>query len=179
MTLINLTIKLNTVLDLLPFPTPMYEISAPLITAFSLKLSPFWPKDPALWFLQVETQLATSSINQHLSQYNYLVESLLPETAREVCDVKMNRPEDNPYDTLKACLISCISLNQSQRVQKLISLRPLGDLRPSQLCRHLSSSLKTMVISCIENLSLSSSFISTVNLEISPNDDNAGNDFLG
>ena len=49
----------------------------------------------------------------------------------------MNKPEDNPYDTLKACLISRISLNQSQRVQKLLSLRSLGDFRPSQLLRQI------------------------------------------
>ena len=36
----------------------------------------------------------------------------------------MNRPEDSPYDTLKACLISRTSLNQSQRVQKLLSNHP-------------------------------------------------------
>ena len=46
----------------------------------------------------------------------------------------MTRPEDNPYDTLKACLICHTSLNQSQSV---LSLRPLGDLIPSQLLRQI------------------------------------------
>ena len=94
------------------FSTPMDEVPATILHAVSLKLPLLWPEDPALFFLSTNNGLIT----------NYVAASLLPEISREV-------PEDNPYDTLKTCLISCTSLNQSQRVQK--------DLRPIQLLRQI------------------------------------------
>ena len=42
-----------------------------------------------------------------------------------------------PFDTLKECLVSRTSLTESQRMQKLLSLEPLGDQKPSQLLRRI------------------------------------------
>ena len=85
----------------------------------------------------MEVKFATRNIDQQLTQYNYVVIYLLPGTAEELRGIIINGPEDNPYDTLKACLFFHISLNQSQRMQILPSLRPLGDLRPFQLLRQI------------------------------------------
>ena len=101
----------------------------------SLKLPPFWQEDLALWFHQVEAQFATKGITQQLTQYHYIVGSLAPETAREIRDVIVTIPATNPFDTLKECLISLTSLTESQRMQELLSLEPLGDQKPSQLLR--------------------------------------------
>ena len=79
----------------------MDKVPAPIVHAVSLKLPPFLDEDPALWFHQVEAQFDTRNINQQLTQYNYVIASLLPETAQVMCDVVMIRPEDNPYDTLR------------------------------------------------------------------------------
>ena len=103
----------------------------------SLKLPPFWQEDPALWFHQVEAQIATKDITQQLTKYHYIVGSLAPETAREVRDVIVTIPATNPFDILKECLISGTSLTESERMQKLLSLEPLGDQKPSQLLRRI------------------------------------------
>ena len=97
----------------------------------SLKLPPFWQEDPALWFHQVEAQFATKGITQQLTKYHYVVGSLAPEIAREVRDVIVTVPAIAPFDTLKECLVSPISLTESKRMQKLLSLESLGDQKPS------------------------------------------------
>ena len=103
----------------------------------SLKLPPFWQDDPALWFHQVEAQFATKGITQQLTKYNYIVSSLAPEIGREVRDVIVTVPADAPFDTLKERLVSRTSLTESQRMQKLLSLQPLGDQKTSQLLRRI------------------------------------------
>lgn len=102
-----------------------------------MKLPPFWPHDPALWFHQVEAQFTTRNITQQTTKFNHIVGSLAPETATEVRDIIFNVPAVNPYIVLKERLISRTSMPQAQRMQSLLSLPPLGDLRPSQLLRRM------------------------------------------
>ena len=85
----------------------------------------------------MEAQFATKGITQQLTKYHYIVGSLAFETAREVYDVIVTIPATNPFDTKKECHISCTSLTESQRMQKLLSLEPLGDQKSSQLLRHI------------------------------------------
>ena len=103
----------------------------------SLKLPPFWQEDPALWFHQMEAQFATKGITQQVTKYHYIVGSLAPEIAREVRDVIVTVPAVAPFDTLKERLVSRTSLTESQRMQKLLSLEPLGDQKPSQLLQRI------------------------------------------
>ena len=93
----------------------------------SLKLPPFWQENPAHWFHQVEAQFATKGITQQLTKYHYIIDSLAPEIAREVRYVIVTVLAVVPFDTLKERLVSCTFLTESQRMQKLLSLEPLGD----------------------------------------------------
>ena len=54
------------------------------IAAVNLKLLPFWPSDPDLWFTQVEAQFRTQGITAQKTKY---VTSLSPEFATQVCDI--------------------------------------------------------------------------------------------
>ena len=103
----------------------------------SLKLPPFLQEDPALWFQQIDAQFSTMRITQQLTKYHYIVGSLAPDTARKVYDVIITIPATNPFDTMKEHLISCISLAEYQRMQKLISLEQLGNQKPSQLLKRI------------------------------------------
>ena len=111
--------------------------SSSAVHSDSPKELPFWQGDPALFFYQVEAKFATEGILQQLTKYHYIVGSLAPETAREVRDVMVTIPATNPFDTLKEHPMSCTSLKESQRMQKLHSLEQLGDQKSFQLLRHM------------------------------------------
>ena len=75
------------------------------VAAASIKLPPFWPADPHIWFAQVEAQFATRKITTQQAMYEYVVSSLTPDLATEVHNLILTTPEDHPHDTLKAQLI--------------------------------------------------------------------------
>ena len=65
-----------TIVDLSRFETlramdePL-EVKAPL-AAVSLKLPPFWPKDPIIWFAQMEAQFQTRNITSQSTKFAYM-----------------------------------------------------------------------------------------------------------
>ena len=77
----------------------------PVTSAISIKLAPYWPSDPALWFSQVEAQIRTRAITSELTKYAYVVGSLQPEVAQEVRDLLINPPAETPYIKLKTELV--------------------------------------------------------------------------
>ena len=79
--------------------------AAPTIAAVSVKLPPFWPQDPEVWFAQVEAQFTTKRVTVQKTKFDYVISSLSPEVAMEVRDLLLKPPTDNPYNTLKAQLI--------------------------------------------------------------------------
>ncbi len=76
----------------------------------TIKIPPFWPSDPELWFAQVEAQFAIKQITVQNTKYSHVVAALSPEAATEVRDLILNPPETNLYDVLKKSLIERVSL---------------------------------------------------------------------
>ena len=114
--------------------TTKSELSAPdhataPVSAVSVKLPPYWPNDPVIWFAQVEAQFLTRGITSELTKYSYVIASLQPSIAQEVRDLLINTPADQPYTKLKEELIKRTSESEQKRLQKLLTTEELGDVK--------------------------------------------------
>lgn len=103
------------------------------VTAVTVKLPPFWPRDPAVWFLQAESQFAIRGVTQEITKYHHLVASLDQDTACRVVAILQNPPAVDPYSALKKQLVKTFTLSEHERARRLLHLPPLGDRTPSEL----------------------------------------------
>lgn len=122
-------------------PSVSSAASSPGISAVACRLPPFSAKHPDVWFLQAEASFRVSHITSQETRFNHLQQSLPIEIAVEVRDILANPPTTNPYDTLKAAILSRTSPSERQRFQGLLSAEELGDRRPSQLLHELQTLL--------------------------------------
>jgi hypothetical protein len=109
----------------------------PIVGAVSLKIPPFRPADPHIWFAQVEVQFCTRGISSEKTKFDHVVASLTPEYAQEIRDLILSPPTTTPYTTLKFQLIQRIAVSRQCRFQQLIHSEDLGDRRPTQLLRQM------------------------------------------
>lgn len=120
--------------------TPLTPASAE-ISAVNLRLPPFWPTDPELWFAQVEAQFGCRRITSQRSRFDHVVSSLSPEFAAEVRDLLLSPPTDNPYSVLKTQLTKRTTLSAQRKLQQLLTGEELGDRKPTQLLRRIQQLL--------------------------------------
>ena len=103
------------------------------VAAIQLKLPPFWPKDPELWFVQKEAQFTTWGITVSSTKFDYIVASLSPEFATKVRDLLLCPLQKTHYNELKTELNNRTSTSEQSHLQELPSAEELGDRMPSQV----------------------------------------------
>ncbi|KAH9382922.1 hypothetical protein HPB48_023552 [Haemaphysalis longicornis] len=113
----------------------------PTVSSVDGKLPPFWTADPALWFIQVESQVAARRITADLTKYHYVVSSLPPDIASEIRDLLLAPPVENAYPMLKETRVRRVTPSEPQRLQQLLRDTQLGDRTPSELLRHMKQLL--------------------------------------
>ena len=124
-----------------PTPPPRPRRDAGTVSAVALKLPPFWPVDPTVWFAQVEAQFSFRGVVQQRTRFDYVIAALAPEVAAEVRDLILHPPEERPYDLLKEALVKRTESSEQRRLQQLLTSEELGDRKPSQLLRRMQQLL--------------------------------------
>lgn len=104
-----------------------------------VRLPPFWPNDPALWFAQVESSFSMSGIKDDEAKFMNVTSQLDNEYAAEVRDIIVNPPIAGKFEKLKTELIKRLSASRQKQIKQLLMHEELGNRRPSQFLRHLQS----------------------------------------
>src|SRR5580765_8436785 len=102
-----------------------------------VRIPPFWPEDPELWFAQAEGQFAICNIEDDNVKYAHVLSRIEPKQAREIKDVITHPPKEKKYETLKKALIQRLTDSREQQIRQLLEHEELGDRKPSQFLRHL------------------------------------------
>ena len=107
--------------------------------AITVKLPPFWPAQPAIWFIQAEAQFQIRGIVSDDTKYHHVVSALDQETASRLIDVLTTPPATDKYEGLKKRLTATFSLGRRERASRLLRMQGLGDRKPSQLMDEMLS----------------------------------------
>lgn len=103
----------------------------------SVKIPPFWPSNPSLWFVQIESNFHMAGVNTEITKYHAVVASMDGNVLSQVSDIVASPPEDEPYQALKKRLIEQYGESDKTRLRKLLQDMVLGDKRPTQLLREM------------------------------------------
>ena len=66
-----------------------------------VRIPPFWPEKPAVWFAQVEGHFLLSGISDDKTKFYYVISQLEHRYAAEVEDIIVAPPAQGKYEILK------------------------------------------------------------------------------
>lgn len=119
-----------------------FHDAQPELNRVGVRVPPFYPQKPALWFMQLESQFALANITSDATKYHHAFGQLDPQYAAEVEDVISSSSfanASNKYQLLKTELIKRLSASREKKVRQLLTSEELGDQKPSQFLRRLKS----------------------------------------
>ncbi|XP_063828955.1 uncharacterized protein LOC135078288 [Ostrinia nubilalis] len=118
-------------------PQQNYTLPAPETFRVGVRIPPFWPEKPSIWFSQIEGQFAMARITDDNTKYYYVLSHLDRQFAVEVEDIITSPPSSGKYEKIKSELIKRLSTSSERKVKQLLQSEELGDRKPSQFLRHL------------------------------------------
>lgn len=104
-----------------------------------VRIPPFYPDDPELWFAQLEAQFILSNITSDSTKFYYALSHLEHTYVAHVKDIVCTPPSANKYDKLKAELVKRLSASKETKLKQLFLHEDIGDRKPSQFLRHLKN----------------------------------------
>jgi hypothetical protein len=94
----------------------------------------FWPANIAAWFASVEGVFELRGIVEQRARYFNVLAALPEATVVLIADLIESSPlPDDPFDRLKARLVTAHQLTDMQKVEKLLSFPAMGQQKPSEL----------------------------------------------
>lgn len=114
---------------------PMHR--APEVARISMRAPPFWKENPALWFVQLESQFITNGVTVSDTKYHIAVAALETSVINQVSDVVLNPPALRKYETLKQRLQERFTESEEKKFKKLLGAMDIGDKLPSHLWREM------------------------------------------
>lgn len=103
----------------------------------AVKVPPFMPNDPKLWFMLLENSFDAAGVTQDTTKFNHAVAALDPRYAAEIRDILLKPKAERSYDLLKDELTKRMGATQEQNTRRLLENESLGDRKPTQYLRHL------------------------------------------
>ena len=125
---------------------------------------PFMQSRPTLWFAQLEAKFHAKNIVGQWEKFYKAVAKLPQNIAIEVEDIIHTPPQTEPYDVLKAAVISRTSISAQKKLQQLLNNEHLGDRKPTQLLR----SMRSLAGPCNSDSLLQHIFLQRLPQEVQP-----------
>jgi len=95
------------------------ETDSSAVFRIAVRLPPFWSDWPAVWFAQAVVTFDLAFITLQRTKFNYVVSKLNQQQAAEAEHIIPTPPQQEPYDRLKAELLSPFSTSRERRVRQL------------------------------------------------------------
>jgi hypothetical protein len=89
-----------------PVQTEAPTLRNPEVDRVTVRVPPFWSNEPALWFSQLESQLALANVTADTTKFHYVVSNLDFRNTQVVRDNLQTLPRTDKYEALKTALIS-------------------------------------------------------------------------
>ncbi|XP_029679082.1 uncharacterized protein LOC115245109 [Formica exsecta] len=108
--------------------TVLLDDEDPAVNRIAVRIPPFWPDEPELWFAQLEGQLTLSGVTDDGIKFAQVLSRMEPKQAREVKDIITHPPTHQKYETIKRALIQRLSVSHEQRIRTLAGTTVPDDL---------------------------------------------------